>query len=322
MGEPTDAFHLGEWGDIYYRSYIDTAGVSPWGNYWNALDETTHLQYLTHLTADSAVISKWHHPAMDVNSNINQEKNIEFGVGLWLSYIPVTGTCNYTNSKTGQTHNYTGAITDVLNNHYSAVIDNANWSRTHLSNSSAPFGYLFDKSDYDAAGDNATIQAQMLQRAVVADYLLAKELPVVTADNYVGYSGSSITFDESASYDPDAISWNSDGTYSQMYGINPNGLWVYLWDINGDMQWDLESYDNSLSVSTDQLIALGMQTDQWNLYTVLCSDNEGKIQTSQGYVWIYGEGLMMKAVPEPGSLTLLAIGAATLVLLRRKRRSY
>jgi hypothetical protein len=321
MSEPTDAFHLGEWSDFAARSYLDTAGISPAGNNWNSLSETTRLQYMTHLAADSTVPAKWHHPALEVNTIINHEKNIELGVGGWLSYIPVTGTCNYTNSKTGITHNYTGTITDALNNHYSAVIDNANWSRTHLRNSSAPFGYLFDKSDYDAAGDNATIQAQMLQRAVIADYILAKELPVVTADNYIGYSGGSITFDQSTSYDTDAIWWNSNGTYSQIYGCDAQGISAFYWDLNYDGVYDIGSTYNAITLSTWDLLNMGLPANQWDPYTVMGYDNEGKTQTATGYVWLDAGGLMMMtAVPEPGSFVLLAIAAATLLLLKCKRR--
>jgi hypothetical protein len=197
------------------------------------------------------------------------------------------------------------------------VIDNAIWARNNCSTGSwlgALMGdYYGDKSDYDWAADRGTEMAQMFQRAVVADYILAKKSPVVYANNYVANLGGSITFNLSASFDPDAISWNTNATFSQLYGVCPQGLTQILFDFNNDGTFDSGSLSNTTTVSTSQLVnTYHLQTNAWNDYTVRCYDNEHKFSDATGSVYI-------SAVPEPGSLTLLAIGAAAFFFLKRKR---
>jgi hypothetical protein len=309
-----------EWEDTRTRSYLDTAGNSPMGNYpggavynWNSLNETTRLQYLTHLAGDTGVPSAWHYPAYEVNQNTGIESAMEQGVATWATVNSVPNTCVLSNPYTGHTYYYTGTISDVINTHHTCVRDNAQWARDNCDTGSwlgAYLGdYLGDKGSYDWAANRGTEMAEMYMRALVADYILAKQLPVIYAGNYVGNLNGSITFDQSTSFDPDAISWRSDATYFQLRGINSQGLTAFCYDINGHQ---FTSDSNTLTLYASQLLAIGVQPGEQTPYSVTGIDNEGKYHTATGFITV---------VPEPGSLTLLAIGAAAFFFfLKRKRR--
>jgi hypothetical protein len=311
-----------EWEDTRTRSYLDTAGNSPMGNHpggavynWNSLNETTRLQYLTHLAGDTGVPSAWHYPAYEVNQNTGIESAMEQGVASWANVNSVP-TCVLSNPYTGHTYYYTGTIFDVINTHHTAVLDNAQWARDNCDTGSwlgAYLGdYLGDKGSYDWAANRGTEMAAMYIRAVVADYILAKQLPVIYAENYVANLNGSITFDQSNSFDPDAISWNADATYSQLRGVYPEGeqgLNAFCIDINGHQ---FTSTSNTLTLYASQLLSIGVQPGQQTPYSVTGIDNEGKYKTATGFITV---------VPEPGSLTLLAIGAAAFFFfLKRKQR--
>ncbi|MBN1555305.1 MAG: PEP-CTERM sorting domain-containing protein [Phycisphaerae bacterium] len=335
IGEPGD-YQNGQWSNVQARAYLDT-GVSPNGINWNALDETTRLKYMTHNLADVAV-PLGHSPANQVYTNTVAEAVLEAQVSTWTSYPSIAGTCNYTHSETGHTYNYTGTIDQILNTHYNAVLDNAAWFK------STKKWYGHSTDDNRHAGWNGTKQAMLLQRAMLVDYFLAKELPVMTANNYIAYSDQYVVFDQSSSYDPDAISWNSDGTYSQLYGVQNQGIEYFVWDVNGDVpyggNWDYGAYGNWVAPTAQMLIDLGVPTDEWSVYYVAGVDNEGKVNYGAAYVYIASgpapggdpELTMLGdidlslltltpensgCIPEPATISLLGIGA--MVVLKRKR---
>ncbi|MBN1554798.1 MAG: PEP-CTERM sorting domain-containing protein [Phycisphaerae bacterium] len=308
IGEPGD-WQDGQWDNVAARAYIDT-GVSPNGLNWQSLDETTRVKYMMHNLGDVAV-PVGHSPACynpGGFSDTGKEAYLEAQVALWSSYPSVTGTCNFTNSKTGHTYNYTGTYSQILSTHYNACRDNMTWSKSHL----AGFPYFHDYNDYRAAGWNGTTIAQMLMRASFVDYMLSKlpEQAVCDGDHVLG-PGQTTTFDGSASYDPDAITWNGNGTYS------PTNAWMagYYWDYNNDGVWDWVDNDpKDDNRSYDYLVGLGIPVGQWQTYILGVYDDEGHFDTcNDGRIYLVPGG-----VPEPASLSLLAVGGVSL-LWRRKR---
>jgi hypothetical protein len=168
-GEPPGNWHSGQWTDIVARSYIDTAGVSPSGNNWNSLDETTRLKYLMHNTTDVGV-PMGHSPANQVFVDSGKEAYLELQVSTWSTYPTVAGTTYYTHTKNGYSEDFDGTRDTIINKFYNACLNNATWSKNNL----AGFPYFHDYNDYRAAGWNGTTIALMLQRVIFVDYFLGQ----------------------------------------------------------------------------------------------------------------------------------------------------
>ncbi|MBN1943750.1 MAG: PEP-CTERM sorting domain-containing protein [Phycisphaerae bacterium] len=313
IGEPGD-WQDGQWDNVEARAYVSGMS-SPNGKDWDSLDETTRLKYMTHNVADVCV-PIGHSPACydpgGYSHTIN-EGILELQVSAWGSYPSVAGTTSYTHNRNGHSYNFTGNINQVLDEAYDAIRDNMTWfkSTKHFWGH-----YPEDNSD---AGWNGTTIALMLQRAMMVDYFLSKEDVYMEPDTLpTGSAGGVITFDESNSYDPDSVYWNSNGTYSQKYGIYSQGIQYFLYDFNGDVPsggaWDYMTTDEHLEFSVNDLISFGVPTNQWSGFWKAGVDNEG----NYGYAhdWMY---LSTGGAPEPASLSLLAVGALALVRKRRKR---
>jgi hypothetical protein len=312
-GEPGD-YQSGQWSNIAARAYIDT-GVSPNGLDWWGLDETTRLKYMQHNTSDVGV-PIGHSPA-SYNpggfTDTGKEAYLEAQVGTWTDYPSVYGTCNFTNSKTGHSYSFTGSYDVVLNTFYDACRDNMTWSKNHL----AGFPYVHDYNDYRAAGWNGTTIALMLQRATFVDYFLTKQSPVAlaTGADRVIYPGEVVHFSAENSYDPDEITWNSNGTYTNI-GTSLESDIEYYWDFNSDYSWDWIDDDPLVDMTYNQLLALGIPTNQWVDCTLWIKDNEGKWDKDVDSLYLDSGG-GMSMTPEPASLCLLAVGG--LAMIRRKR---
>ncbi|MBN2294264.1 MAG: PEP-CTERM sorting domain-containing protein [Pirellulales bacterium] len=307
-GEPPGDWHSGQWTKIQSRDYL---------NWTSSLSETTALQYLQHNTTDVGV-PLGHSPANQVYTNTIAEAILEAQVATWATHPSVEGTTSYTHNRNGHSYNFTGNIYDVIDTFEDACLDNASWFKSTRN----WFG-LHSIDDNRDAGWNGTTIGLMLQRAVMVDYFLAKENPVVLADQYVtGTAGGYITFDHSTSYDPDAVIWNSNGTYSQSYGCDDeNGMDFFLWDFNADVPsgsgaWDWGAYDDTITLPVNDLIAFGCPVDQWNVYYVYGQDNEGKAWADGHWFYLSSGGA---AVPEPATIGMLLMGAMALLLNRRRR---
>ncbi|MBN1554706.1 MAG: hypothetical protein JXA11_08170, partial [Phycisphaerae bacterium] len=164
--------------------------------------------------------------------------------------------------------------------------------------------------ELEDAGSYGTSMAMMIMRVVLVDYFLSKEDPYLVPDTHpTGSAGGTILFDERDSYDPDCISWNNNATYTQIYGKKTTGMQYFLYDFDDDGDWDYTAYTDSLYYPVNSLISMGIPTNQWSQYRKASVDDEGK------WVYAYDSMYLSTGVPEPASLSLLAIGG--LALLRR-----
>ncbi|MBN1944004.1 MAG: PEP-CTERM sorting domain-containing protein [Phycisphaerae bacterium] len=311
-GEP-GSWQDGQWDNVEARAYIP--GISsPNGKNWDSLDETTRLKYMMHNCGDVAV-PIGHSPACynpgGYSHTIN-EAALEAQVSLWDTYPDIEGTSSWYNDETNTTYSYTGTITDILDEHYDACRNNMTWFK------STKHWWGHYPSDNHDAGWNGTAIAQLLMRAMIVDYILAKENIYVAGDALpTGSAGGTILFDRAGSYDPDCIEWDSDGEYSQIYGVHDQGIQYYLYDFNGDVPsggaWDYISYNDELEYSVNDLIGFGIPTNQWSWFYVAAVDNEGTAWSAGDWMYLSSGG-----APEPASLSLLAVGG--LALLRRRKR--
>jgi hypothetical protein len=314
IGEP-GSWQDGQWYNVEARAYIPGI-ASPNGKNWDSLDETTRLKYMMHNVADVAV-PIGHSPACynpNGYSGTIMEAALEAQVSTWGTYPDIEGTTTWYNDESGHTYHYTGTIYDVLDEHYYACRDNRDWFK---STEHWP-GYHTTGENHDA-GWNGTAIAQMLMRAMIVDYILAKENIYVAGDALpTGSAGGTIQFDRAGSYDPDCVEWESDGTYSQIYGVHEQGIQYYLYDFNGDVpsggDWDYSTSSDVLNFSVDDLIGFGIPTDQWSWFYVAAVDNEGTAWAAGDWMYLSSGG----GAPEPASLSLLAVGG--LALLRRRKR--
>ena len=299
--------HNVQWSSMTNRSYIDTAAPIS-GFDWNAMDETTRLQTLMHHTGDVGVPLD-HMPAGTIYTNDQvAEGFLEAQVATWGTYPTVAGTTSYTHNRNGHSYNFTGTIDQVVNTFYSACRDNASWFKS----TPKPW-YLFGShlpADNTDAGWNGTTIALMLQRAVFVDYFLAKLPTVADLDDarFVLSPGGSARFDGRGCYDPDAVSWNSNGTYTQTYAT----LAEYCWDFNDDGVWDQIDHDPYVDRTYEQLVAIGVPVNTWVNYQLRVKDNEGKYAFEEDWLWLNSGG-----VPEPATMSLLIVGGVA--MLRRKR---
>ncbi|MBN1944011.1 MAG: PEP-CTERM sorting domain-containing protein [Phycisphaerae bacterium] len=312
IGEPPDPWQDGQWPNVEGRAYIPGI-ASPNGLDWDSLGETTRLKYMMHNVADVCV-PIGHSPACynpGGYSHTVNEAILEAQVSTWTSYPSVAGTCNYTHNRNGHSFSFTGTFNEIIDTYYDAIRDNMTWfkSTKHFWGH-----YPEDNSD---AGWNGTKLALMLQRAAIVDYMLAKEHIEMEPYKYPqGSAGGNISFDYSDSYDPDCVCWFSNGTYSHVHGIHPQGIQYFLFDFDGDVpsggDWEYTSYDDVTNYSVNDLIAMGLPTNQWTKFYVAACDNEGNWYSVEDYMYLSTGG-----APEPASLSLLAVGA--LALIRRRR---
>lgn len=300
MGEPPSEWHHPGWSMIQARGYHGTYA----GNNWDALDETTRLRYLTHIALDCGV-PVGHSPASHVWSNTTKEAWLEAQVSTWSTYPSISGRMNYANSETGYITDFTGKIGDITNRFYGGAINNAQWSKDNLG------FYMFDYNDYRHAGWNGTALGLFLGRAVLIDYFLGKIAPIAgMAEQYVVSPGGSVTFELVNAFDPDYITWNSDGTYFNQANA---GLTYALWYINGDEVWDFSGA--SVTYTYDELVAMGLTPGEWSDVRLTVRDDEMDLGYNSAPIYLYPAG---GAVPEPATMSLLAVGI--LGLLRRRKR--
>ncbi|MBN1555728.1 MAG: PEP-CTERM sorting domain-containing protein [Phycisphaerae bacterium] len=314
-GEPDG--HSGQWTGIEGRYYIDTGGTYS-GFSYNALNETARLQALMHHVGDVSV------PAHHYPANIEYDSQWAEGLceaaatGGYLSVgeLPnVANTTSYTHTRNGHSYNFTGTIDQVTTTFFNACRDNAAW---YKSTKKTFLGIPYHTaSDIASANWNGLKIDLMLQRAVFVDYFLAKLNPVMEPYKFpTGSAGGNISFNYSDAYDPDCVTWESNGSYSQIHGVHSQGLQYYLYDFDGDVpsggDWEYQSYNDITNFSVNDLIAMGLPTNQWTVFYVAACDNEGKWYSVEDYMYLSTGG-----VPEPATLSLLAVGG--LALLRKKQ---
>ncbi|MBN1555335.1 MAG: PEP-CTERM sorting domain-containing protein [Phycisphaerae bacterium] len=309
IGEPASGWQDGQWGNVQARAYIP--GISsPNGKNWDSLDETTRLKYMMHNVGDVAV-PIGHSPACynpNGYSNTIAEAALEAQVSTWSTYPDIEGTTTWYNDETGHTYHYTGTIYDVLEEHYYACRDNRDWFKAQPT----PW-YLFGAHttgvNHDA-GWNGTAIAQMLMRAMIVDYILHKVKAATIGDVHYLPGSNSYDFDANSSYDKDNIIWQSNGTYTQAGG----GLDEFYWDVNDDGTWESISTTGHVYYTAAELIAMGLTPNSKVYYPFAMIDDEGKWHESRSWFNFYPGG----GVPEPTSLSLLAVGAIAIVKRRRR----
>ncbi|MBN1553859.1 MAG: hypothetical protein JXA11_03885, partial [Phycisphaerae bacterium] len=177
IGEPDG--HSGQWNGISGRYYIDTGGTYS-GFSYNALNETDRLKALQHHLGDVSVPAH-HAPAVEVNDSKFWEGVAETAAAggyLTVGELPsVVGTTSYTHTQNGHSYNFTGTIDDVIDTFHDACVDNAQYYKDN------GFGGVA------SANWNAFKIDLMLQRAVMVDYFLAKQSPVINPIYPIGTQG-------------------------------------------------------------------------------------------------------------------------------------
>jgi len=300
---PTD---LAQWDSITGRYYIESAG-SISGYDWWSWNETTRLKYLMHSASDDGV-PIGHSPANQVYVYPSTEAYLEAQVATWGTWPSVTGTTTYTHNRNGHTYYFTGTATDVVNTFYNACIDNATWYKSTRCWYFWPQGHW--PEDHSDAGWNGTTIALMLMRAVIVDYMLAKQPAATIADVHYLSGSNSYDFDGASSYDRDNITWNSNGTYTRIDG---DSIDLYYWDFNDDGTWDHISSNGHVTLTASQLLAMGLTPNARNDYPFAVRDDDGQFHPTRSWFYFNDVG----GVPEPASLSLLAVGV--LAMIRRKR---
>lgn len=273
-GEPPDAWHHPGWEMIRDRGYLGVySGVD-----WTSLSETTRLKYLIHIATDCGV-PLGHSPAREVYINTVAEAALEAQVSTWSSYPSVVGTSYYQHSRTGYAAQFTGSYSDITNTFYYACLNNASWFKS----TPTPW-YLFGAHEPEsnkAAGWNGTTLGQMLGRAMLADYFLAKRDTVAAINgSYAVNPGGNVTFSAAGSYDPDSISWATNGTYYN----NGGGLTAFDWDLTNNGVWDVSA--SSFNLNYDQLYSLVGPTEGRTIQLRVI-DNEGKAAYASTTLAVY-----------------------------------
>ena len=261
--EPPDSWHHPGWSMINSRGYLTNYGGS---QDWPSLDMTTKVKYLLHIATDCGV-PLGHSPANNVWSDTIKEAGLEAQVALWSSYPSVVGTSSYTHSRTGYSTTFNGTYSEITSKFYGACINNAQWSQSNLG---IP---LFDSDDYRAAGWNGTTLGLYLGRAMIADLFLAEQTTVANANgSYAVNPGGSVTLSSAGSYDPDSITWNSSGSYS-----NNGGGFSCAWDLDGNGSYETSGAGPTLNHS--QLVSLVGYTEGKTI-TLRVADTEPGVYQS------------------------------------------
>ena len=244
VGEPPDSWHHPGWTMVRDRGYLTNYG----GNQdWPSLDETTRVKYLIHIATDCGV-PLGHSPAREVNIDSVAEAALEAQVAAWGSYPGIVGKSSFTHSETGYTATFSGTYSEVVNKFYPACLDNATW----FKGTPEPW-YLFGAHETDAnrsAGWNGTTLGLYLGRAMLADLFLSEKPTIANANgNYAVSPGGSVTLSSAGSCDPDSITWNTSGSYT-----NNGGGFNCAWDLNGDGTY--ETTGASPKLTHAQLVSL------------------------------------------------------------------
>lgn len=259
-----DTYEHPQWEMIGTRGYI----FDPkWGN----LDESRRLAFITHVAADCGV-PLGHSPANQVWTNSTIEAAMEARVESWGWDMPTINP-------------YTGTITDKLNTFYSQCISHAQWSK---SNVTSVFEATF-LSHGRTAGWNGEGLGLNLGQAVMLDYFLAKQPTVAEANGgYATNPGGSITFNSSGSYDPDAVTTVSGGSYYN----NGTGI-TCSWDLNNDGTYETAGASPTLSHSQllglvgpteGRTISLRVQDDEGSTYLTA---SHGGVATDTATIAVY-----------------------------------
>ncbi|MBN1556390.1 MAG: PEP-CTERM sorting domain-containing protein [Phycisphaerae bacterium] len=304
VGEPEG--HPGQWTGIKERCYV--TGLPYNGFSYGSLGETALLQALMHHAGDVSVPAH-HAPACYVfpDHGSTYEGIAEGAAALGYTSVGelpnVVNTTSYTHTQNGHSFNFTGTIHDVLETFEDACMDNAQYYKDH------------GIAGVASANWNALKIDLMLQRAVMVDYFLGKQNPVIPYHNYWVEPNGTVYFNFHDAYDPDCVTWNSNGTYSQLYGdtAGGGGISFFLYDFQNDGVWDYGCPTEATAIPAELLINyFGYQTG-WNTYQHGVVDDEGREHSRTSKIYIFPSG-----APEPASLSLLAVGG--LLVLRRRSR--
>ncbi|MBN1943447.1 MAG: hypothetical protein JW849_09170 [Phycisphaerae bacterium] len=262
-GEPPDEWHHPGWAMIRDRGYLGTYS----GQDWTSLDQTTRVKYLIHIATDCGV-PVGHSPANDVWSDTIKEAALEAQVATWSDYPSIVGTSSFTHSRNGYSKTFNGTRSQIMTKYYDTAINAANWAKDNLG---VP---LFDYNDYRAAGWNGTTLGQFLGRVMLADLFLAEQPTIANANgNYAVNPGGSVTFSSAGSQDPDSISWNSSGSYS-----NNGGGINCSWDLNNDGTYETSGASPNLSHS--QLVSLVGYTEGTTVNLRVADDEPSAYQST------------------------------------------
>lgn len=285
---------------INTRGYLTNYGGS---QDWPSLDMTTRVKYLIHIATDCGV-PLGHSPANEVYNNTIGEALLEAQVSSWSDYPSIVGASSYTHSRTGYSTNFSGTYSQILTKFYNACLNNATWFKSTKNS----FG-MHSSDDNRAAGWNGTTLGLYLGRAMLADLFLAEQPTVANANgSYAVYPGGAVTFSSAGSYDPDSITWNSDGTY-----YNNGGGFSCAWDLNGDGTFETSGASPTRSYS--QLASLVGYTEGRQI-TLRVADTEPgvyqKTSTATAMLAVYANPIA-NALPQysarPGESVLFSADA-------------
>jgi hypothetical protein len=207
------------WGAVVNRRYV-------FGSEWGQLDEPTRLSFLCHCAGDSGVPVGGHYPAGEVWSNGTIQTLLEARVSGWAGDLPPDVTI------------YTGTYAQQTSTFHTDEIALAHYAQDNLSVwnvSTSHEGWV--------AGYTGVQYGQNLGRAMFVDYFLSKAPSVANAGSpYSVNPGGSVTFNSSASYDPDAVYTNADGSRTQLYNTM-----TCSWDLNNDGNYETQGASPTLN---------------------------------------------------------------------------
>jgi len=264
--EPPDSWHHPGWSMIQSRGYLTNYD----GQNWPGLDETTRVKYLIHIATDCGV-PLGHSPAREVYTHTINEALLELQVAAWQDYPSIVGKSSYQHSRNGYETTFTGTYSEIVNKFYAACKDNASWFKGTRNWAGA-----HSTDDNKAGGWNGTTLGLYLARAMLADYFLAQKPTVASAGGtYRVKSGGAVTLSSEGSYDPDSITWTSEGTY-----YNNGGGFTCTWDLDGDGVY--ETSGASPTMTHSQLVSLVGYTEGKTV-TLRVADKEPGLYQSTSY---------------------------------------
>lgn len=288
-----DKYHRTQWLMSLNREYVyRPANPSRWFD----LDETTRLKYMMHNLGDVAV-PIGHSPANSYGPAAASGQTKELAFEIFQADMGSYGSPSAPGSW------YTGTIANCVSQFYANCMANT----AYFANNVSPSG-LFSVSPWSNANTAAHEGwriSQMLAKAVLTDYYLAKRSAADAGPDITVGPGETVIFSAADLRDPDNIIWDGSGNGTYGYSSSWTGISQVKWDLDGDGIYETTGVEASRTYA--QLAGL-IGSNASELFGIEVTDDEGNISYDTA---------LLTTVPEPMTLGIMVAGGVA--LLRRRK---